>query len=137
MPAHFTFPKGCDQSFVLLHVSLSRLLVSDVPRRLPTWAPIEFYAAISAMDSVENCMELIAHSDHVLTGWRLFSTPLKAEGGEIVQFVTGFEPLLIKGEAIAYARPGEKEAFRIANQPEVLSRNQVQPELIALLGGHV
>lgn len=137
MPLHFTFPEGCDPSFVLLHLSLSRLVVSDLPRRLPTWAPIEFYAAISAMDSVENCMEFIADKDHFLTGWRLFSTPLKAENGRIVQFVTGFEPLLIKGEAIAYARSAENETFCVANEPEVLSRHKVQPELIALLGRRV
>lgn len=137
MPMHFTFPPGSDPSFILLHLSLSRLVVSDIPRRLPSWAPIEFYAAISAMDSVEDCMGCIGEKDHILTGWRLFSQPMKVEGGKIIQAVMGFEPLLIKGEAIAYARTAERETFRIWDQPDVLSRHPVQKELITLLGGQV
>ena len=122
-------------SFVLIHMSLSRLIVSDVPRRSPTWAPIEFYAAISAMDTVEDCMGRLADGGISLSGWRLFSQPMRWKDDNIVQGVTGFEPLFIRGEAVAYARTAIGEEFRVLKDPRVLSRFQVPAELISLLGG--
>lgn len=124
------------RGFVLLHLSLSRLVVSDLARRLPTWAPIEFYAAIEGMDSVENCMDFIADRDAALIGWRLFSSCEDDAAGGLVQKVNGFEPLMIKGEAIAYARTADTETFCLADDFwNFAGFREVHQELIDLLGG--
>lgn len=124
-------------SFVLLHLSLSRSAVADFPRRISCdWTPLEFYAAISAMDSVEECMGLIADKDVFLTGWRLFCGA-DPSGDLGAQTVAGFEPLVIRGEAISYARTAERETFRLSDYPEIYSRYPVPAELIALLQGGI
>lgn len=122
-------------SFDLLHLSLSRLVVSDVPRRMPTWAPIEFYAAIEAMDSPEDCMGHIKTGTTVLTGWRLFSDTVQAGYGNIVQKVHGAERLVIRGEAIAYARTAAREKFLVTGELENWAEYEaIHPELYDLLG---
>lgn len=123
------------QSFAVLHVSLSRLIVADLPRRLPTWAPIEFYAAFGGMDSVENCMDFIADRDTSLRGWRLFSTIQKMPDGKLAQLITGFEPLMIRGEAIAYARPANDHFLIAENATNLATRDDVPEELLDLLTG--
>ena len=121
--------------FALLHLSLSRLVVSDVPRRVPTWAPIEFYAAIEAMDSPEDCMCHIATGTTVLTGWRLFSTPVRSDDGTFVQWVREAERLVIRGEAIAYARTAAREKFLVTGELENWAEGEaIHPELLDLLG---
>lgn len=122
-------------SYALLHLSLSRQIVSDVPRRMPSWAPIEFYAAIEAMDSVEDCMAHIETGTTALTGWRLFSSPHWMPGGEIVQWVREAERLFVRGEAIAYARTAAREKFVVSAPIKNWSMYQEVPqELLDQLG---
>lgn len=77
-------------NYVLLHLSLSRRVVSDLPR-LTDWGPIEFYAAIEGDITAEGCMNRIAAGDIALTGWRLFSAPHRTESGQVVQWVREVE----------------------------------------------
>lgn len=122
------------ESTALLHISLSRRVVRDVAREQPAWAPAEFYAAFGGMDSAENCMAFIEDREVLLRGWRLFSAPGRKMAGEHFQMISGFEPLVIRGEAIAYARPAGSDRFFITAEAtaSVIYRRLPQ-ELIDLL----
>ncbi|PZO64575.1 MAG: hypothetical protein DI498_10830 [Paracoccus denitrificans] len=123
-------------SYVLLHVCLSRAVVDDPAGR---WErhPLSFYVAIAGMDSPENCLDdFIGEGEAKLTGWRIFSEPsLEPATNDYVQEVTGFQPIVLTAEAVAFARSISTERFRIAAEgPEVWSGyGKVPQELFDLL----
>lgn len=123
-------------NYIFLHLSLSRRFVADLPRQMTNWAPIEFYAAIEGMHSAEGCMNGLGTGDMALSGWRLFSSSHRTEGGEVVQWVREVERLFIRAEAIAYARTAAREKFVVNAPLKNWSKYQEVPqELLDRLGG--
>lgn len=124
--------------YELVFVGISRGVVCDLERRSRRLGdhPLEFYVAFSGMDSPENCLEFLSDRDASLDGWRLYTGNSRLLNGRRVQIVEGFEPIVIKGEAVAYARPAIRETFRVSSDAVVHSKYGTVPEdLVELLGG--
>ena len=109
--------RSVSRSFVLLHVSLSQRIVLDRHAVHP-WEALSFYAAIDGMDSPESCLwDFLAQPASCrLSGWRIFSrSEIEQPFGRRVQVVTGFQPIVLSSEAIAFARSISDEHFKIAD----------------------
>lgn len=122
-------------STALIHVSLSRHLVRSEIKG-PYW-PAEFFAAFDGMDSVENCIDFFSDDDFGMKGWRIFSgyTVESVWPRNVVHKVTGFEPILLRSEAIVYARAA-REVFKFADEAvDFAARHALPAEVYHLLNG--
>lgn len=124
-------------STALVYICLSRVVVADASDRKGPHGKLAFFAAFSGMDSVKNCIDFLADRDFGMKGWRIFSEYASEawSDGRVLQKVTGFEPILLRGVAIAYARPA-REAFCFADDTvDFAARHALPGEVYKLLNG--